>query len=66
MIFSFARRPENRRRPELPEAERRPWADTEPQCFRSEAFAEDLAAAAEQLRPSPPPPLAFLRLLRQA
>lgn len=38
--------PETRRRG----AERAPWADTAPACFRSEGFAEDL--------PVPPPALA--------
>ena len=32
-------RPENRHRTACDGA---PWADTRPQCFRSEAFAEDL------------------------
>jgi hypothetical protein len=40
MKFSFAVRPEERRR--RPDIEGPAWADTVPAWFRSEAFAEDL------------------------
>ncbi|MEO5732466.1 MAG: hypothetical protein ABIN96_05310 [Rubrivivax sp.] len=39
-----------------------PWVDTQPACFRSEGFAEDLhPAPVAQLRPQAPTWMAMLR-----
>jgi hypothetical protein len=46
-------RPEVRRRADNDNQHAQPWADTHPDCFRSEAFAEDL--------PEPPPQPAATR-----
>ena len=46
-------RPENRQRSHQAGL---PWADTEPLCFRSEAFAEDLCQAEAAAQPATPAP----------
>jgi hypothetical protein len=57
-------RPEDRRRSGIDSRHVQPWADTQPGCFRSEGFAEDLADDLAQPAATPAPRAAW-RLRRE-